>query len=66
LLPANIRRSAPLTTSRLDFLTHSRVYSVTKASRLLGFVACTRLSEGVARTMTWYREQQYLPLALTA
>jgi nucleoside-diphosphate-sugar epimerase len=60
-LPANLRRTAPLTRSRLDFLTHSRVYDVTKARRLLDFAAATDLSTGAARAMTWYRDRGYLP-----
>jgi nucleoside-diphosphate-sugar epimerase len=60
-LPAQFRRSAPLTTSRLDFLTHSRVYSVAKARRLLDFVAPTDLPTGITHTVTWYRQHGYLP-----
>jgi dihydroflavonol-4-reductase len=60
-LPPTMRRAAPLTRNRLDFLTHSRVYDVAKASRLLGFVAATDLSTGVARSLAWYRAQGYLP-----
>jgi len=59
-LPPNLRRSAPLTRGRLDFLTHSRVYDVTKARRLLGFAAATDLAGGAARSVTWYREEGYL------
>lgn len=61
--PPKLRRSAPLTRSRLDFLTHSRVYDVTKARRLLGFAAATDLPTGAARTMSWYRQQGLLPAA---
>jgi len=60
-LPASLQRVAPLTRSRLDFLTHSRVYDVTKAQGQLGFVASTTLAEGVARTVAWYRQAGYLP-----
>lgn len=59
-LPPGLRQSAPLTRSRLDFLTHSRVYDVTKAQRLLGFAATTELPAGTARTMAWYRQQGFL------
>ena len=65
-LPANLRRGAPLTSSRLAFLTHSRVYNVSRAKRLLGFVATTTLAEGIAQTMDWYRSRHHLPLASTA
>jgi nucleoside-diphosphate-sugar epimerase len=59
-LPSHLKQSAPLTRSRLDFLTHSRVYDVTKATRLLGFTASTDLDTGAARSLAWYREQGYL------
>jgi nucleoside-diphosphate-sugar epimerase len=62
-LPAGIRHAAPLTRSRLDFLTHSRVYDVAKARRLLDFDAATDLATGIARTAAWYRAQGYLPAA---
>jgi dihydroflavonol-4-reductase len=60
-LPADLRRAAPLTRSRLEFLTHSRVYDVSKAQRLLDFVASTDLPTGIARSMAWYRQQGHLP-----
>lgn len=59
-LPPNLRRSAPLTRGRLDFLTHSRIYDVTKARRLLGFAAATDLPAGAAHSVEWYRAQGYL------
>ena len=62
-LPSGLKRSAPLTRSRLEFLTHSRIYDVTKASRLLDFTASTPLSAGVAQTIAWYRNQGYLAAA---
>jgi nucleoside-diphosphate-sugar epimerase len=61
-LPLSLRQYAPLTRSRLDFLTHSRVYDVTKAARLLDFAAATDLSTGVSLTVEWYRQRGYLPL----
>ena len=65
-LPASLQRSAPLTRNRLDFLTHSRVYSVDKARQLLDFVAPTGLATGIARTMAWYRQERYLPIGSAA
>jgi nucleoside-diphosphate-sugar epimerase len=59
-LPPGLKRHVPLTRSRLDFLTHSRVYDVTKAARLLNFAAPTDLSTGIARTVAWYRLHGYL------
>lgn len=66
LLPPPLQRSAPLTSSRLDFLTHSRVYDVTRAKRLLKFTAGTDLTTGIARTVEWYRRHGYLPAASAA
>jgi nucleoside-diphosphate-sugar epimerase len=60
-LPPKLRRSAPLTRSRLEFLTHSRVYDVAKAQRLLDFAAPTELLTGTTRSMAWYRGEGYLP-----
>ncbi len=60
-LPRRLRHRAPLTSSRLDFLTHSRVYDVTKAERSLDFVASTDLDIGIKNTIAWYREHGYLP-----
>ena len=62
-LPASLRQTAPLTTSRLDFLTHSRMYDVSKARRLLGFAAATDLPTGTAHAMRWYRQHGYLAAA---
>jgi nucleoside-diphosphate-sugar epimerase len=59
-LPSNLKQSAPLTSSRLDFLTHSRFYDVTKAERVLGFAAATDLPTGTARSMAWYRKEGHL------
>ncbi|MGN6176950.1 MAG: NAD-dependent epimerase/dehydratase family protein [Streptosporangiaceae bacterium] len=64
-LPSRLRRSAPLTRSRLDFLTRSRVYDVTKARQLLGFAAATDLPTGATRTLSWYRQQGLLPASAT-
>jgi nucleoside-diphosphate-sugar epimerase len=61
LLPARLQPLAPLTRSRFDFLTHSRVYDVSKARRLLDFSAETELGTGIGRSVTWYRQQGYLP-----
>ena len=55
-LPGRLRQRAPLTRDRLDFLTHSRVYDVEKALRILNFRAKTDLVTGVGRTMAWYLE----------
>jgi nucleoside-diphosphate-sugar epimerase len=65
-LPARMKRTAPLTRSRLDFLTHSRVYEVSKAQEMLEFAAQTDLRTGLARTVAWYRDQGFLPQSVPA
>jgi nucleoside-diphosphate-sugar epimerase len=62
-LPAGLRRSAPLTRNRLEFLTHSRVYDVNKARRVLEFAARTDLRSGTAQSVAWYRREGHLPTA---
>ncbi len=61
LLPGRLKRLAPLTSSRLEFLTHSRVYCVAKAQRVIGFAPSTELQTGVASAVAWYRRHGYLP-----
>lgn len=63
LLPAQLKPSAPLTSGRLEFLTHSRVYDVTKARRVLNFAAATGLATGVRCTVAWYRQKGHLSAA---
>jgi nucleoside-diphosphate-sugar epimerase len=64
--PPPLRRRAPLTRTRLDFLTHSRVYDVSKARTALGFEATTDLRTGIERSVAWYRNEGYLPARSTA
>jgi dihydroflavonol-4-reductase len=61
LLPPRARQRAPLTSSRLEFLTNSRMYDVSRATERLGFVAATDLPDGIARAVAWYRAHGYLP-----
>ncbi|HUX87375.1 MAG TPA: hypothetical protein VMW65_10260, partial [Chloroflexota bacterium] len=61
MLVSTLHVSPPLTRSRLDFLTNSRFYDVSKAQRLLGFTAKTELADGIAQTVQWYQEAGYLP-----
>jgi nucleoside-diphosphate-sugar epimerase len=65
-LPSRLKESVPLTRTRLDFLTHSRVYDVAKARRLLDFTAKTDLTSGVAQTVAWYRSRGLLPARAAA
>ena len=51
---------APLTRSRVQFLTNSRVYNTDKATTELGFIPQVDLEEGMQRTAKWYYVHQYL------
>ena len=51
---------APLTRSRVAFLTHSRVYNIQRARTELGFTPTVSLEEGMKRTAQWYYKHQYL------
>jgi nucleoside-diphosphate-sugar epimerase len=51
---------APLTRSRVKFLTNSRVYSIERARRELGFTPRVPLDEGMALTAAWYQKHGYL------
>jgi nucleoside-diphosphate-sugar epimerase len=46
---------APLTRSRVQFLTSQRAYRVERARQELGFVAGLDLKEGVRHTVEWYQ-----------
>jgi nucleoside-diphosphate-sugar epimerase len=54
--------SAPLTRSRVQFLTNSRVYNTEKAATGLCFVPRVELEEGMRRTAKWYYAHQYLSI----
>ena len=51
---------APLTRSRVQFLTNSRVYITDKATVELGFIPQVDLEEGMRRTAKWYYAHHYL------
>jgi nucleoside-diphosphate-sugar epimerase len=50
----------PLTRSRIDFMTQSRVYNGERAQRELHFSPQIPLTEGLRRTVAWYREEGLL------
>ena len=60
LLPGLRGERAPLTRSRVSFLTHSRVYDISRAKNELGFLPKIDLAEGMRRTANWYSKQRYL------
>ncbi|HEU5228938.1 MAG TPA: SDR family NAD(P)-dependent oxidoreductase [Ktedonobacteraceae bacterium] len=51
---------APLTRSRVAFLTQSRSYSIASASRELGYRPEVGLEEGMKQTAAWYQKHGYL------
>ncbi|MFL5660367.1 MAG: NAD-dependent epimerase/dehydratase family protein, partial [Ktedonobacteraceae bacterium] len=60
LIPSMHGERAPLTRSRVKFLTNSRVYDCRRAQTELGFKAQVDLAEGMQRTAAWYHKHQYL------
>jgi dihydroflavonol-4-reductase len=54
---------APLTRSRVRFLTNSRVYSICRAKTELGYAPRVELEDGLRRTTAWYYKHHFLSLA---
>lgn len=50
----------PLHRRRVSFYKNQRAFSIEKAKRTLGFTPKVDLEQGLARTITWYRESGYL------
>jgi len=59
-LPGFQGESAPLTRSRVKFLTNSRVYNCNCAENELGFKANVDLEKGMRLTAEWYAKHHYL------
>ncbi len=51
---------APLTRSRVKFLTHSRMYDSSRAKNELSYTPKVALEEGMKKTAEWYYKHQYL------
>ena len=49
-----------LTRRRLNFLTKSHYTSIGKAKKELGYFPKIGIEEGIAKTVSWYREKEYL------
>ncbi len=60
IIPGFKGEHAPLTRSRVKFLTNSRVYDITRAKTELGYTPKVDLEEGMNRTATWYAKHNYL------
>ncbi|GAC1646776.1 MAG: NAD(P)-dependent oxidoreductase [Ktedonobacteraceae bacterium] len=60
VIPGLQGERAPLTRSRVKFLTNSRVYSIERAQKELGYASKVGLDEGMKRTAAWYQKHGYL------
>jgi len=60
ITPGMKDEKAPLTRSRVQFLTHSRVYDISRAKTELDFAPKVGLEEGMKRTAEWYHKHKYL------
>jgi len=56
-------REPPLSRSKLSFFIHSKPLSIDKARGDLGYVPEVDFKSGLARTISWYRSQGWLPTA---
>jgi nucleoside-diphosphate-sugar epimerase len=60
VMPGMKGERAPLTRSRVKFLTHSRIYDVSRAKSELGYAPKVELEEGMKLTAAWYDKHRYL------
>lgn len=60
VIPGMQGEKAPLTRSRVKFLTKSRVYDISRAKKELGYAPRVELEEGMKLTAAWYRKHGYL------
>lgn len=58
--PGSRGERAPLTRTRVEFLTKSRVYDIRRARAELGYVPRIELEEGMKLTAEWYGRHGYL------
>ncbi len=60
VMPGMKGEHAPLTRSRVKFLTHSRIYDSSRAKSELGYAPRVELEEGMKLTAAWYYKHHYL------
>jgi len=60
LIPGMKGERAPLTRSRVKFLTNSRLYDISRARSELGYTPRVELEEGMKLTTLWYYKHHYL------
>lgn len=56
-----VGRRPPVYRRQLEFFRKDQLFSIAKAREELGFAPATPLREGLARTITWHRDQGCLP-----
>ncbi len=71
VVPGLEGQRAPLTRSRVEFLTSSRIYDIRRAKSELGYAPRIELEEGIRMTAEWYARHGFLrgsrrSLAVTA
>jgi nucleoside-diphosphate-sugar epimerase len=59
-MPGMKGERAPLTRSRVKFLTQSRIYDSSRAKSELGYAPNVELAEGMKLTAAWYYKHHYL------
>jgi dihydroflavonol-4-reductase len=50
----------PIYRRRVDFFTKSRAFDITRARQELGFAPAVGLTEGIRRTLEWYRREGWI------
>jgi nucleoside-diphosphate-sugar epimerase len=60
ITPGMKGEQAPLTRSRVKFLTHSRAYDISRAQSELGYSPRVELEEGLKMTAAWYEKHHLL------
>jgi nucleoside-diphosphate-sugar epimerase len=60
IMPGMRGEQAPLTRSRVQFLTHSRIYDISRARSELSYSPVVGLEEGMRRTAVWYQKHHYI------
>jgi nucleoside-diphosphate-sugar epimerase len=60
VMPGIKGEGAPLTRSRVKFLTNSRIYDISRARSELGYAPRVGLEAGMKLTAAWYYKQHYL------
>jgi len=60
MVPGMQGEKAPLTRSRVKFLTNSRVYDIRRAKAELGYAPRVDLEQGMKLTAAWYQKHGYL------